>query len=102
MSPFVQERGKALVSAIQRGFVGQEDDAKMAGFRRFAKAAAMHHQDLLLHEELTDENLVPSATVADTGFPVQFCPVCSKRLESWRCKMVCPRCAYFMSCSEFE
>ena len=58
MSPFVQERGKALVSAIQRGFVGQEDDAKMAGFRRLAKATAMYYQDLRFHEELTNENLV--------------------------------------------
>ena len=35
-------------------------------------------------------------------FPVQFCPVCSSKLQSRRCKMVCPLCAYFMSCSEFE
>ena len=35
-------------------------------------------------------------------FPNQFCPVCSSRLESHRCKMICRRCGYFMSCSEFE
>lgn len=34
--------------------------------------------------------------------PVEVCPVCSKRLESRQCKFVCPRCGYFMSCSEFE
>jgi hypothetical protein len=34
--------------------------------------------------------------------PADFCPVCSARLESHRCKLVCPRCGYFMSCSEFE
>jgi len=31
-------------------------------------------------------------------FPNQLCPVCSSRLESRRCKMICPRCGYFMSC----
>jgi hypothetical protein len=34
--------------------------------------------------------------------PLEFCPVCSARLESRHCKMVCARCGYFMSCSEFE
>lgn len=34
--------------------------------------------------------------------PLNFCPVCSAKLESHRCKMVCSRCGYFMSCSEFE
>ncbi|HET7840376.1 MAG TPA: hypothetical protein VFM21_02160 [Terriglobia bacterium] len=34
--------------------------------------------------------------------PLDYCPVCSKKLESRRCKMVCDRCGYFMSCSEFE
>jgi hypothetical protein len=34
--------------------------------------------------------------------PVEFCPVCSAKLQSRHCKMLCPRCGYFMSCSEFE
>jgi hypothetical protein len=34
--------------------------------------------------------------------PLEFCPACAARLESRHCKMVCPRCGYFMSCSEFE
>ena len=34
--------------------------------------------------------------------PVHFCPVCSSKLESRHCKEVCPRCGYFMSCSEFD
>ena len=34
--------------------------------------------------------------------PNQFCPVCSSRLESRHRKVLCPRCGFFMSCSEFE
>ena len=44
----------------------------------------------------------PANTPAAPEFPNQFCPVCSTRLESHRCKMVCHRCGYFMSCSGFE
>jgi hypothetical protein len=53
-------------------------------------------------------NALDSKSAATSGktvgeeFPVHFCPVCSARLESRRCKMICPRCGYFMSCSEFE
>jgi hypothetical protein len=45
---------------------------------------------------------VPAADGGAIELPVDFCPVCSSRLKSRRCKMVCPRCGYFMSCSEFE
>ena len=39
---------------------------------------------------------------APQELPVEVCLVCSMRLESRRCKFVCPRCGYFMSCSEFD
>jgi hypothetical protein len=31
----------------------------------------------------------------------RYCPVCSKRLESRRCKLVCPVCGYYMSCADY-
>jgi hypothetical protein len=31
----------------------------------------------------------------------RFCPVCSKRLESRRCKLVCNVCGYYMSCADY-
>jgi len=31
----------------------------------------------------------------------RFCPVCSQRLESRRCKLVCSVCGYYMSCADY-
>ncbi len=30
-----------------------------------------------------------------------YCPVCSQRLESRRCKLVCNVCGYYMSCADY-
>jgi Zn finger protein HypA/HybF involved in hydrogenase expression len=30
-----------------------------------------------------------------------YCPVCSKKLESRRCKLICPVCGYYMSCADY-
>jgi hypothetical protein len=29
------------------------------------------------------------------------CPVCSQRLESRRCKLICQVCGYYMSCADY-
>jgi len=31
----------------------------------------------------------------------RYCPVCSQRLESRRCKLVCDTCGYYMSCADY-
>lgn len=33
--------------------------------------------------------------------PISFCPVCSERLEPKRCKLVCRKCGYYLSCSDY-
>ena len=33
--------------------------------------------------------------------PISFCPVCSERLEPRKCKLVCGRCGYYLSCSDY-
>ena len=33
--------------------------------------------------------------------PMLYCPVCSQRLQSHRCKMICEQCGYFMSCADY-
>ncbi len=36
-----------------------------------------------------------------TEDPSRYCPVCSRRLESRRCKLICSVCGYYMSCSDY-
>ena len=31
----------------------------------------------------------------------QYCPQCSLELHGNHCKLLCPRCGYYMSCSDF-
>jgi hypothetical protein len=35
------------------------------------------------------------------GEPSEYCPVCWTPLESHKCKLVCRRCGYYMSCSDY-
>jgi len=37
----------------------------------------------------------------DEEEPSRYCPVCSQRLESRRCKLICPVCGYYMSCADY-
>jgi len=34
-------------------------------------------------------------------FASEYCPRCSARLAARSCKMICPGCGYYMSCSDF-
>jgi hypothetical protein len=38
---------------------------------------------------------------AQTEYASAYCPRCSARLESRKCKMICGSCGYYMSCSDF-
>jgi hypothetical protein len=33
--------------------------------------------------------------------PMLYCPVCNNRLTELKCKLVCDRCGYYMSCSDY-
>ena len=52
---------------------------------------------------INDDRQVSADDVAAVAFvdASRFCPVCSQRLESRRCKLVCPVCGYYMSCADY-
>ncbi len=33
--------------------------------------------------------------------PMLYCPVCSTRLAEMKCKLVCNKCGYYMSCADY-
>lgn len=37
----------------------------------------------------------------DEDEPMLYCPVCSQRLNSLKCKLICPKCGYYMSCADY-
>jgi hypothetical protein len=51
---------------------------------------------------MSDAPSVPNVPAEPQELRMEVCPLCSKRLESRHCKLICPRCGYFMSRSEFE
>ena len=45
------------------------------------------------------ETDVPAKTDSDQA--MLYCPVCSTRLESRKCKLFCALCGYYMSCADY-
>jgi hypothetical protein len=49
--------------------------------------------------------LVNNADAASEKAPDEYwrwCPQCGHELHNEKCKLRCPRCHYFMSCSDFD
>ena len=37
----------------------------------------------------------------DEDEPMLYCPVCSTRLTEMKCKLICAKCGYYMSCADY-
>lgn len=52
--------------------------------------------------EVCAQTIANSAKEADSKAPAMlFCPRCDAELTSHRCKLVCVRCGYYMSCADY-
>jgi hypothetical protein len=38
---------------------------------------------------------------SDANEPMVYCPRCNARLLPERCKLICKRCGYYMSCADY-
>ena len=56
-------------------------------------------------ERAENSEPAPVAAATDPDPPQEdasgYCPVCSQRLGALRCKLICPVCGYYMSCSDY-
>ncbi len=41
------------------------------------------------------------AKAVESGQIMRVCPTCSAQLQEVRCKLSCPRCGFFLSCSDY-
>ena len=44
---------------------------------------------------------LPAIRERQTADPGQYCPNCSLKLRESRCKLKCPQCGFYLSCSDF-
>ena len=52
-------------------------------------------------EESPVEHARESHPHLDPEALIRTCPNCGSTLEESRCKLLCPRCHYYMSCSDY-
>ncbi len=54
----------------------------------------------MMNDEHKKPDLAPDAQVS-SGEVMQVCPNCSTQLRDKSCKLMCPLCGFFLSCSDF-
>jgi hypothetical protein len=61
--------------------------------------ADLNQDHRLLPDSEPIQNIAPCETEGDYW---RWCPRCGHELNNEKCKLRCPRCEYFLSCSDFD
>ncbi|HEY9141798.1 MAG TPA: hypothetical protein VIN93_12950 [Bryobacteraceae bacterium] len=51
--------------------------------------------------EGTPQNNPATPSRRDEREPMLYCPVCSTRLTEKKCKLLCQKCGYYLSCADY-
>jgi len=95
---FSADLGAVTGLSRQPGLCYNREAVKHTGKQEIALAAA---------RGVVVEESGPSAQMGSETSPhrqedaSRYCPVCSQRLESRRCKLICNVCGYYMSCADY-
>jgi len=74
----------------------------LSGARGSAPVRPLPDNDCVpTNESEQSEDARPPAQEKNAGEPMLYCPVCSTRLSEFKCKLVCAKCGYYMSCSDY-
>jgi hypothetical protein len=56
---------------------------------------------LMIEPESVPVEPAASSPESEPEEPMLYCPICSSRLCGRKCKLICEKCGYYMSCADY-